>query len=411
MEKHLGFLERRCRLCGKTFSRVKTIQKCDKTALQSELLNFFGVDIELDSREIHPQKVCSACRRIVYHLNSGNLDPETSEWRKQGIKLFVWKEHSSNCYCLQHQKGRRSKKELKKRKHDSDTESGKESESENEKDGCLTFNQLMDKLSKLDKELALTLSCKLTEYFNFLLVDLDNIDQSIASIQRGTLLQLTDSIFRLETEKVKKDILSCSQTYKSLPGLLQLRPDSWMEGRNEVLSHAVGALCHSGIKDVQKAVAVDQLCSLVQPSYVSPFLFGANLLVYSIARSKLAMNIYSKFFPAGGSSTVRAWLNRLTMDVQQMPSGDILTSIDNDQVLIKKWTVRKENRAQISILTSVCAAQIDQAGVEQRKKSLAPRYGGIHSSYCLLLISVVSVIMNHKSQKNCYCIFWFCSDY
>ena len=107
-----------------------------------------------------------------------------------------------------------------------------------------------------------------------------------------------------------------------------------MEGRNEVLSHAVGALCHNGIKDVQKTVAVDQLYSFVQPPYVSPFLFGASLLVYSIARSKLAMNIYSKFFPAGASSTVRSWLNRLTMDVQQMPSGDILTSIDNDQVLI-----------------------------------------------------------------------------
>ena len=87
-------------------------------------------------------------------------------------------------------------------------------------------------------------------------------------------------------------------------------------------------------KDVQKTVAVDQLYSFVQPSYVSPFLFGANLLVYSIARSKLAMNIHSKFFPAGVSSTVRSWLNTLTMDVQQMPSGDILTSIDNDQVLI-----------------------------------------------------------------------------
>ena len=133
---------------------------------------------------------------------------------------------------------------------------------------------------------------------------------------------------------MKKDILRCSQTYKSLPGLLQLRPDSWMEGRNEVLSHAVGALCYSGIKDVQKTVAVDQLYSFVQPSYVSPFLFGANLLVYSIAHSKLAMNIYSKFFPAGASSTVRSWLNRLTMDVQQMPSGDTLTSINNDQVLI-----------------------------------------------------------------------------
>ena len=98
----------------------------------------------------------------------------------------------------------------------------------------------MDMLPKLDKELALTLSCKLTEYFNFVFVDLDNIDQSVAVVERVTLLQLTHSI-RLETEKVKKDILSCSQTYKSLPGLLQLRPDSWMGRRNEVLSHTVGA--------------------------------------------------------------------------------------------------------------------------------------------------------------------------
>ena len=42
------------------------------------------------------------------------------------------------------------------------------------------------------------------------------------------------------------------------------------------------------------------------------------------------------------------------MNVPQVPSGDILTAIDNDQVLIKKWTVRKDNRAQISVLTSVC---------------------------------------------------------
>ena len=72
------------------------------------------------------------------------------------------------------------------------------------KDGCLTFNQLMDMLPKLDKELALTLSCKLTEYFNFFFVDLDNIDQSVAGHERVTLLQLTDSIFRLETREGEK---------------------------------------------------------------------------------------------------------------------------------------------------------------------------------------------------------------
>ena len=97
-------------------------------------------------------------------------------------------------------------------------------------------------------------------------------------------------------------------------------------------------------------------------------------MVYSIARSKLPTNICGKIFPTGVSSTVRAWLIKLTMDVPQVPSGDILTSINNDQVLIKTWTLRKDNRAQISILTSVCVAEIDHEGVEQKKTSLAPRY-------------------------------------
>lgn len=146
------------------------------------------------------------------------------------------------------------------------------------------------------------------------------------------------------------------------------------EGRNDVLAHAVTALCHSHVKPVQKTVAVDQPYSLVQPPYVSPFMFAANMLVYSIARSKLATDIYGRIFPKGTSSTERAWLNKITMDVLQELSGDILTSIDNDQVQIKKWTIRKDSRAQISILSGVCVPEVDHVGFEQKKKLLAPRY-------------------------------------
>ncbi|CAH3180919.1 unnamed protein product [Porites lobata] len=48
------------------------------------------------------------------------------------------------------------------------------------------------------------------------------------------------------------------------------------------------------------------------------------------------------------------------MDVPQVPGGDTLAAIDNDQVLIKKWTVRKDNQAQISVLTSVCKSEEDK---------------------------------------------------
>ena len=121
------------------------------------------------------------------------------------------------------------------------------------------------------------------------------------------------------------------------------------------------------------AVATDQLCSLVSPSFVNPLLFATNLLAYSVTRSKLALNTNGKLHPTGGYSTVRNWLNNLTMTVPEFPSED-LTAIDNDQVLIKKWIVQKDNRDQISVLTGVCVAQISLYGTRQLQPSLAPRY-------------------------------------
>ena len=71
---------------------------------------------------------------------------------------------------------------------------------------------------------------------------------------------------------------------------------------------------------------------------------------------------------------MRNWLNSLTMSVPDFPPGDVLSAIGNVQVLIKKWTVRKDNRAQLSVLTSVCVAQIALHGTLQREPALAPRY-------------------------------------
>ena len=154
--------------------------------------------------------------------------------------------------------------------------------------------------------------------------------------------------------------------------MLNVTPHTWIQARNSVLTCAINALSHESAKPVHKAVTVDQLYSIVQPSFVSPLMFATNLLVYSVTRSKLALNIHGKIHPAGGNTTVKTWLNNLTMEVPQVPSGDILTAIDNDQVLIRKWTVRKDNRAQISVLTSVCVAPVYPNGTLQLDSNLAP---------------------------------------
>ena len=59
------------------------------------------------------------------------------------------------------------------------------------------------------------------------------------------------------------------------------------------------------------------------------------------------------------------------MEVPQVPSGDILTAIDDDQVLIRKWTVHKDNMAQISVLTNVCVAPVYPSGTLQLDSNLA----------------------------------------
>ena len=103
----------------------------------------------------------------------------------------------------------------------------------------------------------------------------------------------------------------------------------------------MNAISNENTKSVHKAVTVDQLYSLVQPSSLVHYCL---LQICSCTQSH-AVNLPLLFVTS---------YTQLTMNVPQVPSGDILTAIDNDQVLIKKWTVRKDNRAQISVLTSVC---------------------------------------------------------
>ena len=157
-----------------------------------------------------------------------------------------------------------------------------------------------------------------------------------------------------------------------------------------MLTCAIDSLCHNNTKPYEKAVPSDHLYSLVSPSFISPLLFTTNLLAHSVTRSKLALNINGKLHPTGRHTSVRNWLNSLTMSVPDFPLGDVLSAIDNVQVLIKKWTVGKANRAHISVLTSVCVAQIAPHETLRREPALAPRY--ISRMYMLSLLKYYDII-------------------
>ena len=114
--------------------------------------------------------------------------------------------------------------------------------------------------------------------------------------------------------------------------------------------------------------------SLVKLNFISPVMFGAKLVMYLTARSRMADGIYWKRHPGAQYKVMKSWLNGLTMEIPAMPKNDILTAIDNDQVLLKKWTVRKDNHSQMSILTSGCCAEVGSGDADlQTDEKLAPR--------------------------------------
>ena len=367
MDSHLSFLRTACRLCGKVLSRKADF--ADKSLFKNELLKHFEINIEEDLEQIHPSGICSGCKRSLYRIRA-NKDESTSK------QAYLWTSHcEENCPCMKKARGRPLKsieEKVMTKDNESDTESGEEIETEEEKKSCREFSALIQNIPLLDRELALVCAKELADQFNLIFLDRENIEFSIQCLNSQDKINLTSTIFQLEKENIKRDISSCSQTYKSLPVLLKVTPQTWVHARNSILASAVNALANEKTQPFQKAVSVDQLYSLVQPSFISPLMFASNLLAYSVTRSKLVLNIYGKFHPAGGITTARTWLNNLTMDVPQVPAGDILVAIDNDQVLIKKWTVRKDNRAQISVLTSVCVAPVHPDGTLQWDQSLSP---------------------------------------
>ena len=67
-----------------------------------------------------------------------------------------------------------------------------------------------------------------------------------------------------------------------------------------ILKRAVEGLSDTGTMPVKKMMAVDHLQSVAKHNFISPIMFGSNLVMYSIARSRMAVDIYGNFIRGVG---------------------------------------------------------------------------------------------------------------
>ena len=193
--------------------------------------------------------------------------------------------------CTKDGRGRPSKKRKR-----ADVEDGSDTESGEDNDSCNMhmFRNILENLHCLDKELALVLCKNICSQFALLFIDPKNMYSSVRAIDRQLVLKLVEVIFSLEREQLKVDSGDLSNRYIS--NLLKANLECWLMSRNPVLKSAVNALSDSRTKLIKKVLVVDHMHNLAKPNFI---MFGANLVMYSIARSKMAVDIYGKLHPGG----------------------------------------------------------------------------------------------------------------
>ena len=99
-----------------------------------------------------------------------------------------------------------------------------------------------------------------------------------------------------------------------------------------------------------------------------------NISLLAISYSKLTVNMFGKPLPGGSYSTLKVWTRDLTSEAKEFPSGDCMVTIDNDQIVKRKWKVKAGQKARVGVVTSVCQAEVDSGCSLQTRGDLASRY-------------------------------------
>ena len=123
----------------------------------------------------------------------------------------------------------------------------------------------------------------------------------------------------------------------------------------------------------QISVACEQLQKISSPMYVGPASLLQNLNIFAITNSKLALNILGNVVPSGRYNTVFNWLSQQANVPLKCPPGDLVVMFDNEQIVGKTWSIKPNNKVNMSIITNVAAVPLTSNTTLQDRSDLHPR--------------------------------------
>ena len=395
MEVHRARLEALCRICGQKIKDHK--RKVAASKLTTEVNRIWQVSVLVDSPNVHPSFVCVKCR-----LSCGK-----NEYLEGKIKTATvaktWYPHGESCaVCelhLQTRRGRPSKAKkarmsegdsLKGHEYESGTDSASEDEAQLHVSSPRIYSFSMDclwecigRIPEQDQHAILVELCssiprqQLVKLLNHVedlhVLRESNLSDSLCEMPEDLQAKVVHEVVRLQKQKIQVDCQSFAQTYKDLGTLQNFRAVDWFSRRNLIVKAVVNGLASPEKNHFHRCLALEHLYNLQGVNFVGPSSFMINISLLAISNSKLTINMFGKVLPGGSYSTLKVWTRDLTSEAKEFPSGDCMVAIDNDQIVQRKWKVKVGQKARVSVVTSVCQAEVDSGGSLQTRGDLAPR--------------------------------------
>ncbi|RIB08136.1 hypothetical protein C2G38_2212373 [Gigaspora rosea] len=180
-----------------------------------------------------------------------------------------------------------------------------------------------------------------------------------------------------ERQNVYNDIdsLILNKDRFSLNNLLNFTPNNWLANRNPVIVNFIEVLTHnnessnndSTLKEklFKKVVAVDAIYGSRHKNYVSEINLTLSAIKYSLARSKMIVDIDNHVISSGSYVKFINWLESLAIEQEPIPEGLLFLAFDNEQRGQYNYLDRGYNTVIYHTVTSFVAFNIDKKNLAQ----------------------------------------------
>lgn len=167
----------------------------------------------------------------------------------------------------------------------------------------------------------------------------DNTGKKLTDAANEKLKELYHKLGERLCSDLHAESVEVTKQYRSVIDTnFDLSASRWVDNRNQYLVNFLRGATNVKIEDKAKKQqalvhCVEQVLYTRHLNTICPFSYVRNLVTYTLTKSKLAVQMQSKWEPSGGYTTLVKQITQEKPPLECVPNVDIQASFDNNQKL------------------------------------------------------------------------------